>query len=75
MDAGVSIIGAQDRCDRGPVPHWMGRRKTKARTQESTLGGAANPCVGPRKQMVWAPGTIMVGGPRTQGLDSGDGSS
>ena len=57
VESGISIFGAQDRCDRGPVNHWMGRRKTMARTQESTGGGPGNQDLGPRKQMVWDPGT------------------
>ena len=57
VEAGISIFGEQNRCDWGPVNHWMGRRNTMARTQESTGGGPGNQCLGPRKQMVWDPGT------------------
>ena len=51
-ESGTSMFGEQDRCDWGPVNHWMGRRNTMARTQESTGGGPGNQCLGPRKQMV-----------------------
>ena len=45
------------RCDWGTVNHWMGRRKTIVRTQESTGGGPINHCLGLSKQMIWDPGT------------------
>jgi len=57
VESGISMFGEQDRCDWGPVRHWMGRRNTMARTQESTGGGPGNQCLGPRKQMFCDPGT------------------